>query len=45
MMMLITSNPKIMGRFSIAGHRRIVGWAATAIMTAAAAGMLLTALF
>jgi NRAMP (natural resistance-associated macrophage protein)-like metal ion transporter len=45
MMMLITSNPKIMGRFTITGHRRVVGWAATGIMAAAAAGMLLAPLF
>jgi Mn2+/Fe2+ NRAMP family transporter len=45
MMMLITSNARIMGRFTITGHRRIVGWAATGIMAAAAAGMLLATLF
>jgi Mn2+/Fe2+ NRAMP family transporter len=41
MMMLITSNEKIMGRFTVTGHRRVVGWAATGLMAAAAAGMLL----
>jgi hypothetical protein len=38
-MMLISSNGKIMGRFTVAGGRRIVGWAATGVMVAAAAGM------
>jgi hypothetical protein len=34
MMMLITSNKAIMGGFTIAGSRRIIGWLATAIMAA-----------
>jgi Mn2+/Fe2+ NRAMP family transporter len=44
MMMLITSNKAIMGRFTIVGGRRIIGWLATAIMAAAAIGMLVTAI-
>jgi NRAMP (natural resistance-associated macrophage protein)-like metal ion transporter len=45
MMMLISSNGKIMGRFTVAGGRRIVGWAATGVMVAAAAGMVFAPLF
>jgi Mn2+/Fe2+ NRAMP family transporter len=44
MMMLITSNKAIMGRFAIAGGRRIIGWLATGIMAAAAAGIVITAI-
>jgi Mn2+/Fe2+ NRAMP family transporter len=43
MMMLITSNRKIMGKFTITGVRRVIGWLATAVMAAAAAGMCVTA--
>ena len=43
MMMLITSNKAIMGRFAIVGGRRIMGWLATAIMATAAIGMVVTA--
>jgi Mn2+/Fe2+ NRAMP family transporter len=39
MMMLISSNQKIMGRFRVRGGRWIVGWLATIIMAAAAIGM------
>jgi Mn2+/Fe2+ NRAMP family transporter len=42
MMMLITSNPKIMRTFTVAGARRTVGWVATAVMAAAAIGMAVT---
>ena len=45
MMMLITCNPKIMGSFTIAGHRRVVGWLATGVMAAAAVCMVLAPLF
>jgi Mn2+/Fe2+ NRAMP family transporter len=45
MMMLISSNRKIMERFTVTGGRRIVGWAATGVMAAAAAGMVLAPLF
>jgi NRAMP (natural resistance-associated macrophage protein)-like metal ion transporter len=44
MMMLITSNKKIMGKFTVTGTRRIVGWLATAVMGAAAVGMIVTAI-
>jgi Mn2+/Fe2+ NRAMP family transporter len=39
MMMLISSNQTIMGRFTVRGARRIVGWLATIVMAAAAFGM------
>jgi len=42
-MMLITMNPRIMGKFTVTGPLRIIGWAATAIMAAAAIGMGVTA--
>ena len=42
-MMLITSNKKIMGRFIVLGGLRIVGWLATGAMAAAAIGMVVTA--
>jgi NRAMP (natural resistance-associated macrophage protein)-like metal ion transporter len=42
MMMLITSNTKIMGQFTVTGVRRLVGWLATAVMAVAAVGMLVT---
>jgi Mn2+/Fe2+ NRAMP family transporter len=45
MMMLITSSSKIMGRFTIAGNRRIVGWVATGVMASAVVAMLLAPLF
>jgi Mn2+/Fe2+ NRAMP family transporter len=44
MMMLITSNKKIMGKFTVTGARRVVGWLATAAMAAAAIGMGVTAI-
>jgi Mn2+/Fe2+ NRAMP family transporter len=44
MMMLITSNKAIMGRFTVVGSRRIVGWLATAIMAGATVGMAVTAI-
>jgi Mn2+/Fe2+ NRAMP family transporter len=44
MMMLITSNKKIMGKFTVAGFRWVVGWLATAAMAAAAIGMGVTAI-
>jgi NRAMP (natural resistance-associated macrophage protein)-like metal ion transporter len=45
MMMLITSNKKIMGTFVLTGALKVVGWLATAVMTAAALGMGITAQF
>lgn len=44
MMMLITSNKKIMGKFTVTGIRLLVGWLATMAMAAAAIGMGLTAM-
>jgi Mn2+/Fe2+ NRAMP family transporter len=43
MMMLITSNKKIMGQFVLKGALKYVGWIATAVMAAAAIGMGITA--
>jgi NRAMP (natural resistance-associated macrophage protein)-like metal ion transporter len=43
MMMLIASNRKIMGKFVLTGLLRYMGWLATAIMAAAALGMVITA--
>jgi len=45
MMMLITSNKKIMGKFVLTGILKYVGWLATAVMSAAALGMGITAQF
>ena len=45
MMMFISSNKKIMGRFLIQGVLRYVGWGATGIMAAAAIVMIATAVF
>ena len=42
MMMLITSNKKIMGRFTVVGALRVIGWLATAVMAAATIGMGIT---
>ncbi|HLH95682.1 MAG TPA: divalent metal cation transporter [Xanthobacteraceae bacterium] len=39
-MMLITTNRAIMGKFRISGPLRIIGWLATAVMAVATAGML-----
>jgi Mn2+/Fe2+ NRAMP family transporter len=44
MMVLITANPEVMGKFTITGPLRAVGWATTFVMAAAVAGMALTAL-
>jgi Mn2+/Fe2+ NRAMP family transporter len=44
MMMLIMSNRQIMGNFTVAGVRRIVGCFATAVMAAAAVGMCVTSI-
>jgi Mn2+/Fe2+ NRAMP family transporter len=43
MMMLITSNRKIMGKFILSGALKVFGWLATAVMAAAALGMGITA--
>jgi Mn2+/Fe2+ NRAMP family transporter len=42
-MMLMASNPKVMGKLKLPLQLRILGWAATCIMGAAAFGMFLTA--
>ena len=42
LMMLLASRPKIMGRFALTRGLKVVGWAATAVMAAAAVGMLAT---
>ena len=42
MMMLLTARPKVMGRFTISLGLKVVGWAATAVMAAAAVGMFAT---
>jgi NRAMP (natural resistance-associated macrophage protein)-like metal ion transporter len=41
-MMLISSNPKIMGRLVIGWKLRVVGWLATAAMAAASVGLFVT---
>jgi NRAMP (natural resistance-associated macrophage protein)-like metal ion transporter len=42
LMMLLASRPKIMGRFTLSPGLKVVGWAATGVMAAAAVGMLAT---
>jgi Mn2+/Fe2+ NRAMP family transporter len=42
-MMLITANTSIMGKFEITGSLKFIGWAATIVMAAAAIGMGVTA--
>jgi len=42
MMMLITSNKKIMGKFTVVGALRVIGWLATAVMAAETIGMGIT---
>ena len=42
MMMLLTVRPKVMGRFTLSPGLKIVGWAATGVMAAAAVGMFAT---
>ncbi len=41
-MMVMTANPAIMGKFQISEPLRIVGWVATFVMAAATTGMLLS---
>jgi Mn2+/Fe2+ NRAMP family transporter len=43
-MMHMTANPKIMGKFTVRGGLRITGWAATIMMAAAALGLMITSL-
>jgi Mn2+/Fe2+ NRAMP family transporter len=42
MMMLLTVQPKVMGRFTLSLGLKVVGWAATVVMAAAAVGMFAT---
>lgn len=42
MMMLMAAEPKIMGPVVVAGWLKVVGWASTAVMTAAVMAMLVT---
>jgi hypothetical protein len=42
MIMLLTSNSKIMGKFAVAGALRFVGWLATSVMGIAAIGLIIT---
>ncbi|HEX3919956.1 MAG TPA: divalent metal cation transporter [Caulobacteraceae bacterium] len=42
MMMLLASRTDVMGRFTLTRGLKLVGWAATAVMAAAAVGMLAT---
>jgi Mn2+/Fe2+ NRAMP family transporter len=43
MMMFISSNKNIMGKFTVKGVLRSVGWLATGVMGAAAIVMIVTA--
>jgi Mn2+/Fe2+ NRAMP family transporter len=42
-MMLMTANKSIMGRFEIHGYLKYVGWIATAVMAAASTVMFISA--
>ena len=42
MMMLLTARPKVMGRFTLTPGLKVVGWAATVVMAAAAVAMFAT---
>jgi NRAMP (natural resistance-associated macrophage protein)-like metal ion transporter len=42
MMMILTHNRKIMGKFTLPGYLRWVGWLATAVMLAASIGVIIT---
>jgi Mn2+/Fe2+ NRAMP family transporter len=44
-MMIITTNPAIMGQFRISTPLRVVGWLATVVMAAATTGMLVSQFF
>jgi Mn2+/Fe2+ NRAMP family transporter len=44
-MMIITTNPAIMGKFRISTPLQVVGWLATVVMAAATTGMLVSQLF
>jgi Mn2+/Fe2+ NRAMP family transporter len=42
-MMLMSANSNIMGKFAVAGPLKVVGWTATIVMAAATVGMAITA--
>jgi Mn2+/Fe2+ NRAMP family transporter len=42
MMMVLTQNPKIMGKFTLPPYLRWVGWLATAVMLLASLGLIIT---
>ncbi|MGE3149038.1 MAG: Nramp family divalent metal transporter [Pseudorhodoplanes sp.] len=42
-LMLLTSNPDVMGKFTVRGWLWVVGWIATAVMAVAAIAMIVTA--
>jgi hypothetical protein len=42
-MMLMTSDRRLMGQFPVTGLLRIIGWAATTVMAAAVVGLGVTA--
>jgi hypothetical protein len=42
-MMIMTANPTIMGKLPVFGFLKMVGWAATFVMTASVAAMGITA--
>ncbi len=42
LMMLLTSNPKVMGQFTLNTRQKVFGWAATAVMLAAAVALFAT---
>jgi Mn2+/Fe2+ NRAMP family transporter len=44
MMMFISSNKRIIGKFVVTGILRAVGWLATGIMAAASIGMVATSI-
>jgi Mn2+/Fe2+ NRAMP family transporter len=41
-MMILTHNPKIMGKFTLPAYLRWVGWLATAVMFLASLGLIIT---
>jgi len=40
LMMILTQNPKVMGKFTLPKYLRVVGWAATGAMLLAVVGMI-----
>lgn len=42
LMMLLTRNKKVMGKFTLPPYLRVCGWVATAVMLVASLGMFLT---